>query len=336
MSQTISIKSVQRDTVLFQILEAHLCGAACQQLTDTLQHLIQVEDKKSAVAFYRDAHLSAKNKKKLLALLNIAEPAKTETPDNTLLAWIEYLAQKNAGYGHLQDFHYLLKQVTPEKKPLNPSLIISILAIISRLSINILYCFRHNLPQAIHAMTKTFNRLPLIALIANTCYILNQTYLFIFYDHIMTPNKRLHTWLSGTLKPLFYLTAYAIKIAQAGITTQLSSSFFIIASFIHFISNLWQFYHLPPALNRPEENANINEKRNYIRQTERTERHLKNSMLNVTCAGFIAGLTIFSCVFPPDILITICIFFIIQLVNLMNTYFHQMLTVSISLIYNQY
>ncbi len=325
-----AIKRERLDDVLFEILEAHLTGAKSAGLKITLEMLCEHENGTSAMALYSEAGLSYINQKKLTELLHLSD---TANPPKTLLGWIEKLTQENAGYGHLQDFHYFIKKIKTTQDSMSVIKKVALISTLINLSLKCLQALesfipdlKTKMPGALSTIATTLRELPLIALVTNCCYILNQTYQTIYNDTFMTPAKRFQRWTAGTLRPALSLTAYALCIAQQGISTTLSTAFLITSSLVSVVNSTWNFYHLPPKITDPLKTASEGEKLNYIRQQDRFDRTIKSTVANLSVAVLVSGLAIFLRVFPPTTLLSISIPICMQIINFVkdkiHTYIH--------------
>ncbi len=302
MSSVDTPDNYTHDT-LFEIFLQHLVGVSAEPLQAQIKALTKTPSRrpKSILALYQSTTLSPDEIAIIRLLLHV--PQDLELTATSFLGVIEELSRARHGYRHLEDFEYLLKQAEPYK---NWRKIIG-LSTLSLASTGVFVGISANLAPVIQEIiNKTFKftistltNTPLVLLVYNSIFILYQSIYSVYYDTFKTPEKRLQNWLAGTIRPTFSLSAYAISLASKHTLPLAAMTCIIASSLVDVINSLWNYYHLMPVLDAPDETAPIGERLNYIRQKERFERTHQIVCINLVASLIVATIVILLELFPP-------------------------------------
>ena len=226
------------DDSLFKILEDHLLGEERGILQARLQKLCDHERKggKNALTLYHQAPISEAELEKLFALLLVSEPSQSFTRPTNLLDWVKILSHKNYGHRHLEDFHHLIKDITPQKSWAMPLFFMTLGTAVSGIYLSLMPAHMQALeaflikimPLIMDFLQTTFSvlkNIPLLLLIYNAICIPSRTLHSLFEDTLRSPEKRLQKWLTAILPPTFSLISYYLCYAANAVFTPLSLLF---------------------------------------------------------------------------------------------------------------
>ncbi len=316
--------AIHNDT-LFKILEDHLMGEERGILHARLQKMCDHEKDggKSALALYNEAAVSETELARLTQLLCISE---TFNQTDNLFGWVKTFSQKNYGHRHLEDFHHLIKHITPQQSWAMTLVFLTLGTAISGIYLTLIPEHMRALetlvielmPIITSFLQTTFSvlrNIPLLLIIYNAICIPLRTYHSIFNDTFRSPEKRLQKWAAAVLPPIFSLTSYYLCYAANGVFTPLAVVFFIASSFIGVVDGLFNFYQLKELGHQPAETEPLEIKLDFIRQEARLGRTKQTITVNLIASILISVNVILWALLPPSFFTMISSIIFINLVG---------------------
>ncbi len=311
---------------LFNVLENYLNGTEPGITCATLQAICDDEHHggKSALALYQKAKLSKENFKKLHQRLQTQST--TFYPRYSLYDWIQSLSQRDCGHRQLEDFHYILQQITPHETYTTELSIATLITALGGIDLFLVPAHMQAVEAAIHRLTPlvinflktTFSVLKNIQVVLFSytalCVPL-QLYHSLYYDTFRSPEKRFQKWLAGTLPPALSLISYYLCYTANGVFTPTATLLFIVSSLVPVAHSWYNRSQLKPIGEPPSEDAPIDVKRDYIRQVERLERTKETIRVNLGASVLTSISVILWCLLPPSFFVTIASVLFINLVG---------------------